>query len=204
VGTSTPAAGVTLAAALRDRHFWCLNLAWSLLGATIFMFSVHAVPFARDQGVSLAVAALGLTAYGFGSVVGRLVSGVVSDRFGMRAATRAGYVVEVLALGTLAAAPPPGVLLTAMALFGVGAGSTDNLLVRAIPDLFGLRALGAITGVLTLGWRSGAALGPAAAGFIYDVTGSYALVFRAAPVVVVASWLLFTVATSGARVVRAP
>jgi MFS family permease len=86
-----------------------------------------------------------------------------------------------------------------MTLFGVGAASTDNTLVKVIPDLFGLRAIGAIMGTLTLGWRSGAALGPAAAGFLYDATGSYAAPFWAAPVLVVISWILFVVASSTRR-----
>src|SRR5207247_10525247 len=102
----------------------------------------------------------------------------------------------------LANAPSSQMLLGAMALFGIGAAATDNMLVRAIPDLFGLRALGAITGMLTLGWRCGAALGPAAAGFLYDVTGSYTGAFKTAPLVVVISWVLFTLATSGPRTSR--
>jgi cyanate permease len=59
-----------------------------------------------------------------------------------------------------------------------------------------MRAIGAIMGVLSLGWRSGAALGPAAAGFLYDATGSYAVPFGVAPFVVVASWAFFAAATS--------
>ena len=55
---------------------------------------------------------------------------------------------------------------------------------------------GAIMGVLGVGWRFGAALGPAAAGFLHDVTGSYAIPFGAAPLAVLVSWTLFTVATS--------
>ncbi len=35
-----------------------------------------------------------------------------------------------------------------------------------------------------LGWRSGAALGPAADGFLYALTGSYAIPFGAAPLAV--------------------
>jgi cyanate permease len=58
-----------------------------------------------------------------------------------------------------------------------------------------MRALGAIMGVLTLGWRTGAAVGPAAAGFLYDATGSYAIPFGAAPLVVLASWGFFSLAT---------
>ncbi|MBM4442148.1 MAG: MFS transporter [Candidatus Rokubacteria bacterium] len=195
VPAQAEAHGVTFRAALRDPRFWCLNVAWLLLGGTIFTFSVHAVPFARDQGVSLAVASLALTAYGFGSVAGRLVSGAISDRFGSRHTIRAAYVIELVALLILASAPGPGVLLPVMALFGVGAAGTDNTIVKVIPDLFGLRAIGSIMGLLTLGWRCGAALGPAAAGFLYDLTGSYAVPFGAAPVAVAVSWLLFWTAT---------
>jgi MFS family permease len=156
---------------------------------------VHAVPYARDRGVTLAVASLALTAYGLGSVTGRLTAGLLSDRLALRVATTSGYAIELVALVLLATAPSSTTLLAAMALFGIGAAATDNMLVRAIPDLFGLRAIGALTGVLTLGWRCGAALGPAAAGFLYDATGSYAGAFRTAPFVLVASFVLFTLAT---------
>ncbi len=94
-GRAHPVGGVTLRQALADSRFWCLNVSWLLLGGTIFMFSVHAVSFARDQGVTLAIAALALTAYGVGSVIGRLVSGTLSDRLGTRTTMRAGYVVEL-------------------------------------------------------------------------------------------------------------
>jgi MFS family permease len=191
--------GVTLAQALSDPRFWCLNVSWLLLGGTVFMFSVHAVPFARDQGVTLAIAALALTAYGVGSVVGRLLSGLLTDRFGVRSTIRVAYVVELLGLAVLVAVPTPALFLLGMTLFGVGAAGTDNTLVKVIPDLFGLRAIGAIMGTLTLGWRSGAALGPAAAGFLYDATGSYMVPFWTAPALVLTSWVLFGIATSRSR-----
>jgi MFS family permease len=198
-GTPHALSGVTLGEAFRDPRYWYLNVAWLLLGGVIFMLSVHAVPFARDRGVTLAVASLALTAYGIGSVIGRLTAGVVSDRFDLRLATSMGYVLELTALILLATAPSPTMLLAAMVVFGLGAAATDNMLVRAIPDLFGLRAIGAITGMLTLGWRCGAALGPATAGFLYDATGSYAGAFRTAPAIVVVSWVLFVLATRRPR-----
>ena len=61
-----------------------------MLGAIILMVGVHAVPYVRDHGVGLATASLALTAYGIGSVCGRLTSGAVSDRFGTRATMRVG------------------------------------------------------------------------------------------------------------------
>ena len=176
-------AGASLSEALADPRQWCLNVAWLLLGSIILMVGVQGLILERFYR------------NGIGSMVGRLASGVVGDRFGTRVTIGAGYVVEALALTLLAGGSAPRVLLGAMTLFGIGAATTDTMLVKAIPDLFGLRALGAIMGALSLGWRSGAATGPAVAGFLYDATGSYAIPFWAAPVVVLTSWVFFTLAT---------
>lgn len=189
--------GVTLRDALTDPRQWCLNVAWLLLGGLAFMVAVHIVPFARDQGVSLAAASLALTAYGVGSVGGRVAAGAMSDRIGTITTMRAAYVVQALALLALLWLPSREALFGSLAAFGVGFAAADTMIAKVIPDVFGVRAIGAIMGVLTLGWRSGAALGPAAAGFLYDVSGSYAVPFGAAPGVVLVSWALFAVATSG-------
>ena len=197
--SAAPASGLTVRQAIRDPRFWGINFSWLLLGGTIFTFSVHAVPFARDQGVSLAIASFALTAYGLGSVAGRVATGLLTDRFGTVVTIRAGYAIEIAALVALASAPGPSVFVPVMVLFGIGAASTDNAVVRVIPDVFGLRAIGGIMGLLTLGWRMGAAVGPAAAGFLYDLVGSYRVPFGAAPIVAAISWLLFALATRGSR-----
>jgi len=189
--------GVTLCDALADPRQWCLNAAWLLLGGLAFMVTVHIVPFARDQGVSLAGASLALTAYGIGSVVGRVASGAMSDRIGTITTMRIAYTVQTLALLALLWLPSREALFGSLAAFGAGFAAADTIIAKVIPDVFGVRAIGAIMGVLTLGWRSGAALGPAAAGFLYDLSGSYAVPFGAAPGVVLVSWALFAVATSG-------
>jgi MFS family permease len=155
------------------------------------MVTVHVVPYARDRGVDLASAALALTAYGVGAAVGRLASGPLSDRLGPRPIMRACFTLQVIALVALAFGPPLPVLLPMVAVFGLGFTGADTVYIRVIPDVFGLKALGAITGVLTMGWRAGAALGPALAGFIHDATGSYALPFGLAPVAVVVGYALF-------------
>jgi len=189
--------GVTLRHALTDPRQWCLNVAWLLLGGVAFMVTVHIVPFARDQGVSLAGASLALSAYGVGSVGGRVAAGAMSDRIGTITTMRIAYVVQALALLALLGLPSREALFGTLAAFGAGFAAADTMIAKVIPDVFGVRAIGAIMGVLTLGWRSGAALGPAAAGFLYDASGSYAVPFGAAPGVVLVSWALFAVATSG-------
>ena len=195
-GPDAPAGGgSTLAQSLADPRLWALSLSWLLLGGLALMISVHAVPFARDRGVSLADASLALTAYGVGSVVGRLIAGVVSDRVGARRTIGAAYLLEIASLIALLWLPSPTALLAALTLFGVGFAASDNMVAKAVPDVFGLRAIGAIMGVLTLGWRLGAAIGPAAAGFLYDLFGSYTIPFGAAPAAVAVSWVLFGLST---------
>ena len=194
-----PVPGMTMRAALVDPRQWYLNVAWLLMGGLALMISVHAVPFARDQGISLAAAALSLTAYGVGAVSGRLTAGIVSDRVGALTTIRIGYGLQVIALISLLWGSSREALFASLAVLGVGFAATDTMITKVIPDVFGLRAIGAIRGVLTLGWRTGAAVGPAAAGFLFDATGSYAIPFGAAPVAVLVSWGFFSLATRRGR-----
>jgi MFS family permease len=192
-------AGATLREALADPRQWCLNLAWLLLGVLALMLSVHIVPFVRDHGISLAGASVALTAYGIGSGAGRLAAGAVSDWIGTRATMRAAYVIQVLALLTPVWVPSREMLLGSLVVLGVGFAASDTMVAKVIPDVFGVRAIGAILGVLTLGWRFGAALGPAVGGYLYDLTGSYTIPFGAAPLVVLVSWALFALGTARRR-----
>ena len=199
VGRETVEEEMTLSRALADRRQWYLNVAWSLQGGLALMLSVHVVPFGLDQGLSLATASLGLTAYGLGSAVGRIGGGAVSDRFGARRTIGPCYALEAVGLvGLVLATSPAGRFASLMAV-GAGFAASDTMFLRAIPDVFGMRAIAAIMGVLTLGWRWGAALGPMAAGFAYDLTGSYVLIFSVAPGTALASWLLFALGTARRR-----
>ena len=190
---------VTLADALVDPRQWYLNISWLLLGALTLMISVHIVSFAHDQGISLAQASLALTAYGIGAVGGRIGSGIVSDRIGTFTTIRLSYVLQMVALAALLWLSSLEGLLVSLLVLGFGFASADTMLAKAVPEVFGTRALGSILGVLNLGWRFGAALGPVSAGFLYDLTGAYTIPFGAAPVVVLVSWGLFALGSSRRR-----
>ena len=195
------ARGITLRESLTDPRQWALNLSWLLIGGIAIMLSVHAVPFARDQGVSLTGASLSLTAYGIGSAIGRLLGGTLSDRLGARRTIAAAFVLQIVSLVTLLLVPSRAALLLSLIAFGAGFAASDTVIAQVVPQVFGMRALGAIMGILTLGWRCGAAIGPALAGFLYDLTGSYRIPFGLAPLGVLLSWALFLLATTpGGRV----
>jgi MFS family permease len=196
--------GITLRESLSDPRQWALNVSWLLIGGTAIMISVHAVPYALDQGVSLTGASLSLTAYGIGSAMGRLLGGILSDRAGARRTIAAAFVLQIVALVGLLWLPSRAALLLSLMAFGVGFAASDTVVAQVVPQVFGMRALGAIMGILTLGWRCGAAIGPALAGFLYDLTGSYRIPFGLAPLGILLSWALFLLATTRGGRARAP
>src|SRR6266536_3457915 len=112
--------GLSLRQALLDPRQWCLSASWLLQGGLVFMVTVHIVPFARDQGLSLAGASLALTTYGAGAFVGRLVGGVASDQLGTLATIRAGFIAMTLAMVVLGWMPSRVAMLGSMAAFGAG------------------------------------------------------------------------------------
>jgi MFS family permease len=185
-------AGTSLRHALGARQLWQLVGSWFAIGFVFMMVTVHSVPLARDLGLPLEHAAFMLTAYGLGAGVGRLAAGAAADRLGAVAIMRACLALQAIALALLVAGPPPWALTVVLVAFGVGASGADNAFVKRVPEVFGVGALATVMSVLGLGWRTGAALGPAGAGFVYDATGSYTIPFAAGLVALGAGALLFS------------
>ena len=184
-----------LMSALADRRLWSLEVGWFFTGLVFMMVTAHCVPYARDRGVPLEQASLLLTAYGVGSAAGRLLSGFVADRFGTPITMYACVLLQAVTLGILISGPPPWALGVVLVAFGMGASGADNAVVKVVPEVFGLAALATVMSVLSLGWRSGAALGPAGAGFLYDLTGSYTIPFSAGLALLGVSAFLFRFVT---------
>ncbi len=63
------------------------------------------------------------------------------------------------------------------AVFGFAYGGYQPAISLVVADLFGLRSLGVILGAVVFFITIGASFGPALAGKIFDITGSYQLAF---------------------------
>src|SRR5438093_8643754 len=149
------------------------------------LVTVHSVSSAPDRGLSLEQASLALSAFGLGAISGRLLAGAAADRFGAVATMRVCLLVQGSALVTLLLGLPPWTLMGTLLVFGLGASGADNTFVKSVPDVFGVAALATVMSVVGLGWRSGAGLGPALAGFVHDATGSYTPSFSFAVVALI-------------------
>jgi MFS family permease len=188
-------AGTTVGHAMRGWQLWVLMACWCLLGLVFMMVSVHSVPYARDRGLPLEQASLALTAFGIGAAVGRLGAGMAADRLGTALTLYWCVGIQGAALLALVAGPPAWALVPALVAFGMGAAGSDNTFVKVVPDVFGLAALASIMSIIGLGWRVGAAVGPAAAGFLHDTTRSYTVAFAAGVVLLGVGLALFTAGT---------
>lgn len=171
---AAPAAGVTIAGALRHRVFWMLLTVFFASACAIHGVQIHLAPLLSDRALTPSDAALGV-GFMFGiSAVARLVSGHAFDRM---FAPRIGALCFMAAcVGAALLIPPsePLVYLAAVALLGIGAGAEGDLMAILVSRYFGLRAFGAIYGILFGAFMIGSALGPLFLGLGFDATGSYA------------------------------
>jgi MFS family permease len=170
-------AGWPLGAALRTRSFWMLAATFMATWVPVFVPLVHIVPFARDLGFSPLTAATALSALGAGSVAGRLVMGAISDRIGRRATGVVGTMLQAAAFVAFSVVQSLPAVYVVAVVFGFAYGTVSMLFPALVSDFFGRQQAGAIVGFLFAFAGSAGAIGPFAAGAIYDAYGSYAIAF---------------------------
>ena len=173
-GAPRPRGGdYTMGQAMRSGAFWVLFALFAATWIPVFSPLVHLVPLARGLGIDPLLASTLVSALGMAAIMGRLVMGAASDRFGRRPAIGICLVLQVAAfLGFAAAGTLPG-LYAASITFGFSYGAISALFPAMVADFFGRERAGSLVGLLFAMSGSMAAWGPLGAGFIYDRTGSY-------------------------------
>ena len=177
--TKDKLAGPSLLEASRTGSFWFLGLVWVFLSLDVHLVFVHVVPYAVDMGNSLMDAAIILTLIGATTIPGRLVVGRASDTIGRKAPAIACALLQVGALLWLMWARELSMLYAFAIAFGFLWGGFGVLTTALIGDVFGVRSIGAIMGIMSAGWALGAASGPAIGGYVFDVSGTYFMAFAA-------------------------
>lgn len=168
---------LSLSQATKHKSFWLLLVILFLVSSCSYSLLTHVVPHTIDIGISPIKAASMLSLIGIGSLMGRLVMGKASDSIG----SKQGFLICALLLGTtmlwLVGISNIWMLYIFTIVFGFAFGATAPLNAALIGESFGLRHVGLIMGVIEIGWELGAASGPALAGYIFDISGSYSPAF---------------------------
>jgi MFS family permease len=167
------APGTSIKQAIRSPQFVGLYAACLACAFGVFVPFVHLVPYATDHGVAPASAALLVSAIGVGSAVGRFFLGGFADRLGRELSLVAMFAGMALALFAWAVLSSFWPLACFAFVFGVAYGGWVALLPAVVMDYFGGRNVSGIIGILYTSAGFGTLVGPAAAGFIFDISHSY-------------------------------
>jgi len=176
-GTIDEEIAYSAAEAIRTRSFWVLTAIFFCTWLFVFLPLVHLVIFSIDIGLGQKAAFIALGILGGGSTSGRLIMGFLSDRIGRKQSLAINLGLQVFSWLWIMGTGPSWMLFFFAAVFGFSYGGVSAVFPAIVGDYFGrLRAASVIGLVFTIAGVA-SAIGPLAAGYIYDLSRSYQLAF---------------------------
>jgi len=178
---SLPASkGLSLKIALGTSTFWLIVVTFFIQGYSGIGVWHSQVPHLQDIGLPLGQAASAITGGGLGSAIGKFTFGWLCDKINAKYACAISFVL--LATGTfIFMLVEPGSPLSMVwfysIILGLGAGGWLPTMSMLVSTNFGLASYGAIFGITALAQTTGGAIGPFAAGYMYDVMNTYQWAF---------------------------
>jgi MFS family permease len=166
--------GVSLSDGLRSLALYKLLMAAGLFAFTVIGVVVHFVPILTDSGATPATAAALGSLIGIFSIVGRLGTGILLDKFAGHKVGAVAFLIPIAAcMLLLFYGANPFSHAAAAAIFGLTVGSEVDVIAYLAAKHFGLKSFGALYGVLQMALAAGAGFGPLAAGAVFDNYGNY-------------------------------
>jgi len=169
--------GLPIRAALHTRSFWIASILFLSWGFCLSIVMVHSVIHAIGLGMPPAKAANILAIIGGAGIAGRLAFGHMADTIGMKPALITSMALISISFLCLLTGTEMWMLYLFAAVFGISYGTMEILQSPIIANLFGLSSLATLMGLNTAIGAIGFLVGPVLGGYIFDVTGSYHIVF---------------------------
>ena len=176
--------------AVKTRNFWLVFAVWFFLAFCLMLVLTHIVPYAINSGITPIKAASILSLTNALSIPGRVLISKVSDSLGWKRASIGCALGMAGAMLLLIQPPQPLMFYLFAVIFGLSSGGAGPPIVAQLGNIFGLRHIGLIMGVLNTGWAIGGALGPALGGYIFDISGNYTPAFFAGMVAMLITTVL--------------
>jgi MFS family permease len=163
--------------AMRSAPFLVLVLTSFLSCATHSGPIFHTVSYAVTCGIPLMAAVSIYSMEGLAGMGGRLVFGLLGDRFGAARVLVLALLAQAIVVLGYVYARELGSFYTVAALFGFTYAGVMPLFAVIARENFPLRMMGTVIGGTTMASSLGMALGPVLGGLIYDSFSSYAWLF---------------------------
>lgn len=174
------------------RQFWTLCFAEFAIFSCLLTIIVHIVPHSRDLGLSPTIAAGVLATIGGVSMLGRVTIGTVNDRIGGKRSFITCFIILICGLIWLQLSHKALMLFLFAILYGFAHGGFFTVMSPTVAELFGTGSHGLLFGIVLFSGTLGGAIGPLMAGRIFDLTGSYRLVFLILTAMAVFGFILIT------------
>ncbi len=159
-----------------SREYGLLVLLYAICGFQDFFIATHITSFAIDNNVSSEVAGNLLALMGLAALVGVILSGVLSDRYGAKMPTTICFVVRIVIFSLIGVSFTPYIIVAVTLIYGFTFLMTAPLTVVFIRRIFGPLNMGTLMGGINMVHQVGGAIGAFAGGIIFDVTGNYRLI----------------------------
>ena len=180
-----------LSNARRHSSYWLLNAGFFVCGFHVAFIATHLPSFLTDHGLSPMLGATALSLIGLVNIFGSSLFGWLGDRYRKKYLLSAIYFGRAIVIGLFIFVPVTD--FTAL-LFGGLIGflwlATVPLTSGTIAQIFGSRYLSTLYGIVFFSHQIGSFLGVWLAGWLFDSTGSYEVVWWIAIGLALAATLL--------------
>ena len=176
--------------AYRSAPMWQLSIAYWVCGVTTASISVHYVRWAVAEGISPATAALAFGLLSGINAIGVLLIGPLSDRVPRKTLLGAVYLIRSVAFLLLVVLPGSAALWSFAIVGGASWLATVPLTTALAADVYGVRHLGTLAGLINFAHQAGGALAVLLFGLVFDAQGSYDYAFLACVVTLVGAGLV--------------
>jgi predicted MFS family arabinose efflux permease len=176
-GATVARGGLNVGEATRTPQFWVLLTVYAICGFDDFFVATHVVAFAQDRGVGALLAGNLLAFMGLTGLIGLLATGLFSDRVGPALTSALTFAARVAVFALIAVdQSPPSIAVFAL-VFGATFLVTAPLTVLFVRDHFGMKHLGALTGLITMVHQIFGGIGAWGGAMLFDATGTYDAAF---------------------------
>jgi len=173
--------------AFRSPQFIVLAAAFFLCCAAHSGPIFHMISYAIGCGIAPLAAVSIYSVEGLSGLCGRLLLGLLADRFGAKPVLVAGLLVQAFAIASYLVVNRLGEFYLLAAVFGTAYGGVMPLYAVLARESFGQRAMGTVFGAMTMVSALGMAFGPWAGGTIFDALNSYAWLYIGSATVALAA-----------------
>jgi len=163
--------------AVRSPQFIVLSAAFFLCCAAHSGPIFHMVSYAIGCGIAPLAAVSIYSIEGLSGLGGRLLFGLLADRFGPKRVLVAGLLMQAFSIASYLAVGKLGEFYLLAVVFGTAYGGVMPLYAVLARESFGQRVMGTVFGAMTMISALGMALGPWAGGTIFDASNSYAWLY---------------------------